>query len=159
MTQSDSTGGGYLFPVWAMPGPVAAQVGQTATIQYPPDYLFDFERGEFVKDGAGRPVKCDGYTAWAQWITLANLTQRGRFMGVPNWFGVDFDGAMRKPGQGAYQAYIAREHADASRPHRGTGQCQNFQFRSEQGDESHYSFEVHPARGTAIRIDVTNGAQ
>jgi hypothetical protein len=63
---------------FAAPAPVAAAVPTLdPAVLYPTAPLFDFETGDFVRDGAGRIVQADGYTAWAQRTLKAILTRRG----------------------------------------------------------------------------------
>ncbi|MCL6597932.1 MAG: DUF2634 domain-containing protein [Alicyclobacillus macrosporangiidus] len=142
-----------LFPVFDAPDIVdtspAAQVPTYGT-----SWLFDFEKGDFVTDGSGHVVTCDGYQAWAQWCAKAVLTERFRYLAYSSNYGVEMDAALQHPDPKAVQSDVERTITEALLVDPRTESVQNFTF-SRSGDGQAVAFEAVPTVGTPKRVEVT----
>ncbi|HHX87694.1 MAG TPA: DUF2634 domain-containing protein [Firmicutes bacterium] len=139
-----------LYPVFDMPELVEQQQTRPEP-EYPDSYLFNFEKGEFVKDGAGRVVIADGYTAWKQWCIKAVLTQRFAFLAYSWDYGVEVSEALRSPTRKAVEMEMERTITEALLVDPRTQQVREFTFRWA-GDQLWVSFVAVPVIGDAVHI-------
>lgn len=144
-----------LFPVFDAPDLVDASAEAQSTT-YGTSWLFDFEKGDFVTDGSGRVVTCDGYTAWAQWCVKTVLTERFAYLAYSSDYGVEMDNALAHPDPKAVQSEVERTITEALLVDPRTESVQNFTF-SRSGDGLAVAFELVPTVGTPTRVEVTLG--
>ncbi|MGM9539527.1 DUF2634 domain-containing protein, partial [Anaerovibrio sp.] len=55
-----------IYPTFRLPPLTAPSLGAKQK-RYKSSLMFDFETGDFVRDGAKRLLTCDGHEAWVQW--------------------------------------------------------------------------------------------
>jgi len=143
-----------LYPKFDMPD-LVEEVEDTS-IAYPKSWLFDFDTGDFVLDGAGNVVEADGLTTWAQWCVKAVLTQRLAFV-VYNWdYGVDIENVMKQPTRAVTEAELEKEITEALMTDPRTAEVKNFTFEWS-GDELTVSFIIVNAAGVPAEIRVGVG--
>jgi len=140
-----------LYPVFEMPELIEQQQAQPEP-EYPKSYLFDFEKGDFVIDGAGRIVIADGHTAWAQWCVKTVLTERFAYLAYSGNYGVEIDEALKQPTRAVVEAEVERTITEALLFDPRTYTVRDFSFEW-RGDELYISFTVIPVVGKAIRIE------
>jgi hypothetical protein len=140
-----------LYPVFEMPELAGQQQAQPEP-EYPKSYLFDFEKGDFVIDGAGRIVIADGYTAWVQWCIKAVLTERFAYLAYSENYGVEIDKALKQPTRAAVETEVERTITEALLVDPRTYAVRGFSFEW-RGDELYVSFTVIPVVGEAARIE------
>jgi hypothetical protein len=139
-----------LYPTFEMPELVEQQQTQPEP-GYPESYLFDFEKGDFVLDGAGRIVIADGYTAWAQWCVKTVLTERFAYLAYSGNYGVEIDKALKQPTRAVVETEVERTITEALLADPRTYAVRDFSFEWK-GDELYVSFTVIPVVGEASRI-------
>ena len=145
-----------LYPKFDMPDLVEAV--EDTSIAYPKSWLFDFDTGDFVLDGAGNVVEADGLTTWAQWCVKAVLTQRLAFV-VYNWdYGVDIENVMKQPTRAVIEAELEKEITEALMIDPRTAEVKNFTFEWS-GDELHVNFDIVSVAGftTQLNVALTRG--
>jgi len=140
-----------LYPTFEPPTIVEQKQPQLAA-EYPKSYLFDFEKGDFVIDGAGRIVIADGHTAWAQWCVKTVLTERFAYLAYSGNYGVEIDEALKQPTRAVVEAEIERTITEALLFDPRTYTVRDFSFEW-RGDELYISFTVIPVVGKAVRIE------
>lgn len=123
------------------------------TVAYPRSYLWDFKKGDFQLDGRGRPIACDGWTAWAQWCVKAATTFRYAALAHGPWYGVELDRLPQNVPRTVVEAEVERTVAEALTIDPRTGNVAGFQF-SWRGDAVAVSFVVTPTIGPPIRVDL-----
>jgi hypothetical protein len=64
------------YLVFTVAPAVDAATRATSAVAYRPAPMFDFARGDFVRDGTGRIVTANGHVAWAQRQIKRVLTRR-----------------------------------------------------------------------------------
>lgn len=114
-----------LFPTFEIPNVVTVDEQQDAV--YKPTPLFDFEKGDFVRDGAHRVLMADGLQAYKMWVYKTLKTQQGAclaYLGV----GVDYEGALAAPNHSAVQAELERAITEALIMHPMTFRVRDFEF-------------------------------
>jgi hypothetical protein len=142
-----------LFPTFDAPD----LVDPTEDLEQPnygTSWLFDFEKGDFVSDGAGRVVTCDGYTAWVQWCVKAVLTERLAYPAYSQDYGVEMEEAQAQTDPSAVESEIERTITEALLMDPRTESVQNFSF-DRQGDQLTVSFDITPTVGTTEHVEVT----
>lgn len=95
-----------LFPVFKLPSGVIRRTLARPKPAYLGAPLFDFEKGDFVVDGAGNIVIGDGYQAAYQWGVKASLTDRQAHMIYPPSFGTRLRWALDRPDRGSREAAL-----------------------------------------------------
>ena len=140
-----------LYPVFEVPELVEQQQTEPAP-KYGKSWLFDFKKGDFVLDGAGRVVEADGHTAWVQWCVKTVLTERFAFLAYSWDYGVEIEEALKNPNRAAIEAEVERTITEALLVDPRTELVRDFAFRW-QADELYVSFTVVPVIGEAARIE------
>jgi len=140
-----------LYPVFEMPELIEQQQTQPEP-EYPESYLFDFEKGDFVRDTAGRIVIADGHRAWAQWCVKTVLTERFAYLAYSGNYGVEIDEALKQPTRAAVETEVERTITEALLADPRTYAVRDFSFEW-RGNELYVSFTVIPVVGEAARIE------
>lgn len=144
-----------LYPTFDMPEIIEQQQTEPAP-QYGKSWLFDFEKGDFVTDGAGRVVEADGHTAWAQWCVKAVLTERFAYLVYSSDYGAELEQALKQPSRAAVEAELERAITEALLVDPRTERVTDFAFEWE-GDAVKVSFTAVPVIGAPERVEVTIG--
>ena len=140
-----------LYPVFEMPELIEQQQAQPEP-EYPKSYLFDFEKGDFVRDGTGRIVVCDGHTAWVQWCIKAVMTERFSCLAYSGNYGVEINEALKQPTRAGVETEVERTITEALLADPRTYAVRDFSFKW-RGNELYVSFTVIPVVGEAVRIE------
>ena len=140
-----------LYPVFEMPELIEQQQTQPEP-EYPESYLFDFEKGDFVRDTAGRIAIADGHRAWAQWCVKTVLTERFAYLAYSGNYGVEIDKALKQPTRAAVETEVERTITEALLADPRTYAVRDFSFEW-RGDELYVSFTVIPVVGEEARIE------
>jgi len=141
-----------LYPVFDMPDLVEQQ--QTEPVpQYGKSWLFDFEKGDFVVDGAGRVVETDGHAAWVQWCVKSVLTERFAYLIYSTDYGAEIEQALKQPSRKTVEAELERVITEALLVNPRTELVKDFVFQWE-GDAVKVSFTAVPVVGSPERLEV-----
>ena len=140
-----------LYPIFEPPTIVEQEQSQLAP-EYPKSYLFDFEKGDFVLDGAGRIVIADGHTAWAQWCVKTVMTERFACLAYSWNYGVEVEQAIKQPDRALVEMEIERTITEALMADPRTELVRDFSFKW-YADELYVTFTVVPVIGNAARIE------
>jgi len=140
-----------LFPVFDVPATLAEDIQQIH--RYRPVPSFDIERGDFVFDGANRPIYGSGYDAWILWCTKTVLTQRWAYYGYSSNAGIEAEEAFTQPDRQAAQSYFERTITEAllADPMGRTQSVRNFRF-SWLADSLQIACEVTGADGNSATV-------
>lgn len=141
-----------LYPVFEIPELVEQQQTELAP-KYGKSWLFDFKKGDFVLDGAGRVVEADGHTAWMQWCIKTILTQRFAYVIYSSDYGTELEEAQKQPHRKAVEIELERVITEALLVDPRTEMVKDFVFEWE-GDTVKVSFVVVPVVGPSERLEV-----
>lgn len=125
--------------------------------EYPKSYLFDFEKGDFARDGTGKVIIADGHTAWVQWCVKTVLTERFAYLIYSNDYGVEIEKALTEKQRKAVESEIERTITEALLMNIRTESVTDFLFEWE-GDNLLVSFIATPVIGVSERIEVSYNA-
>lgn len=145
-----------LYPVFEMPELMEQQQAQPEP-EYPESYLFDFEKGDFVRDTAGRIVIADGHRAWVQWCVKTVLTERFAYLAYSQNYGAEIETALKQPSRQAVEAELERAITEALLMDPRTEMVRGFRFTWE-GDQLRVVFTVVPAVGDPEWLEVMYSA-
>lgn len=145
-----------LFPTDPSQATVAAG-GSRAPAAFPKSWKFDFDRGEFVTDQAGRVGAADGDEAYRQWAIKAVLTARYRHPIYGRQFGTEAEDLLRQNlAPSVLESELVRTITEALLVDPRTQRVGDFSFaRSGAGLE--VSFTITTARGDAVPLTVPIG--
>ena len=129
-----------LYPTVNLPTISAPQRAREEEI-YKPAPLFDFEAGDFVLDGAGRPVMATGREAYIQWCMKVCVTERNTKMAYSDKIGTELIAATKESGRQAVQSAIIRTITEALMVHPATEYVRYFKFKWD-GDHLRIEFRV-----------------
>ena len=134
-----------LFPVWEVP---QVQTPAAATERkYRRSVSFDFEAGDFARDGSGNMVEADGREAYIQWCLKACDTERFTCLAYSADIGTETIEALAQPTRQAVESAIermgiapvlARNGSDSWLFHKGSSEIRIFVY---DGD---YLFSTSP---------------
>ena len=145
-----------LYPAFEMPELMEQQQAQPEP-EYPESYLFDFEKGDFVRDTAGRIVIADGHRAWVQWCVKTVLTERFAYLAYSQNYGTEIEAALKQPSRQAVEAELERAITEALLMDPRTEMVRGFRFTWE-GDQLRVVFTVVPAVGDPEWLEVMYSA-
>lgn len=111
------------------------------TNDFVPAYSFDFEKGDFALDGAGRIVICDGIEGWQQWCQKTLCTQRESYASYDDDIGVNGEEAMLLPTRKAQESHLERTIREALMVHPCTQAVKDFKFAYD-ADSVHITCRV-----------------
>lgn len=137
-----------LYPVFDIPSMEAVNTDEESSFK--PSPLFDYDIGDFVRDGANRVVMVDGRDAYILWVLKVLKTQQGAclsYMGV----GVDHEAALAETSREAVQAAFERSISEALLVHPCTERVYDFVFEWDS-DTIYMGFTVKPKAWAAFDV-------
>ena len=139
-----------LYPVFEIP---TLSVSNTETGRdFKPCPLFDFDLGDFVRDGANRVVMAEGRDAYILWVLKTLKTQRGAclsYMGA----GIDSEAALAEMTREAVQSAFERTISDALLVHPCTERVYDFVYDWDS-DTLYIKFTVKPRAWAAFDVSM-----
>ena len=128
-----------LFPVFdvpEIPTPTPAEEQK-----YKPSVHFDYELGDFKRDGANKMVIADGREAWRQWCIKTVQTERLAFLSYSSDTGVELYDAFKQADKEAIESALERTITEALMVNPRTEYVRGFEF-SWKSDGLHCEFIV-----------------
>ncbi len=139
-----------LYPTFPVPEVVPEDT--TGTDTYRPSPLFDFEKGDFVRDGANRVVYTDGRDAYKMWVFKTLNTQLGACLPYPG-IGIDYDGALASGQRSVIQAELERAITEGLLRHAMTQRVKDFVF-TWRAESLYASFTVQGINAPAFNVNM-----
>lgn len=118
---------GTLFPVIEVPE--IAIPGQSVNRPYPSSVSFDFEKGDFVRDGAYRMTHSSGFETYMQWCRKVCLTERDRFLSYSTDIGIESESSLSQADRAAVESALERTITEALMVNVHTEYVRNFIFK------------------------------
>jgi hypothetical protein len=140
-----------LFPT--IPAPDIVEASTPATIKYGKSWAFDFEKGQYMSDGAGRVILLNGYDAWKQWCIKTAMTKRYAYLIYSHNYGAEIDDARKQPTRAAVESDTERTITEALLADPRTGSVKNFTFKWN-GPDLYVDFIAIPTISDPARIGV-----
>lgn len=109
--------------------------------RYSPSVFFDFEKGDFILDGANNIAVADGKDAFIQWCIKTVYTERSRLLAYDDDIGVEFEQLIYAPSREEKENIIVDTITDAISVHPAFESIDDFSFEYS-GDECIVSFTI-----------------
>ena len=138
-----------LYPVFDIPS--TSDTTQETEQEFELSPLFDYEKGDFVRDGANRVVMVDGYDAYRAWAQKILKTQSGSCLSYMST-GIDVEGALNAPTRPAVQSALERTITEALMANTCTERVYDFSFAWE-ADAVNVKFTIQPRNWAAFDIE------
>lgn len=116
---------GSLFPVFDIPEIPDSNIEKQ---KYNPSVYFDFEQGDFLRDGAHRMVTADGKTAYIQWCRKVVETERFTCLAYSGDIGTEMYDALGKGDYSAVESAVERTITEALMANPKTEYVREFEF-------------------------------
>jgi hypothetical protein len=143
-----------LFPTFTLPT-ITITTSDNDPV-YNGSFLFDFDKGDFVQDGAGRVVAADPYQAWLQWCVKCVITEWNTYPIYDENFGCETNEALTEPSRDKKQTDLEQTITEALLADARTQSVTDFTFGWED-DGCNLSFTITPTVGTPQRVEVFVG--
>lgn len=141
-----------LFPVFDLP-----EIPDTEELEerYSPSAYFDFEKGDFVRDGAGKIKKSEGKYAYIQWCLKVVSIERYSCLAYSSDIGVELDQVVEAD-RAAAESIIERTITEALMMHRATEYVRDFSFLYK-ADAVYVTFTVkgYPWEDEQLKAKIT----
>jgi Protein of unknown function (DUF2634). len=143
-----------LFPTFNMPE--LTKIENKREEKYRKSIDWDFEIGDFKRDGAKRIVEASGKDAYIQWCIKMISTERFRCFAYPKEIGCEIEAVMHQPSQGAAESTLERTITEALLVNPRTEYIRNFSF-IWNGDSVSCEFVVKGKDWEEFRLNETFG--
>ena len=131
-----------LYPTFKLPKMALRQRKPTEKT-YKQAPMFDYDTGDFVRDGANRIVMADGKEAYMEWCLKQCVTERGTKLAYSDKIGVEIVKATTGASDpAAVQSDIERTITEAIMVNPATEYVRDFDFSWDGGDSLAISFVV-----------------
>lgn len=127
----------------------------TTTVGYKPGVAFDYETGDFKRDGKNRLLDSEGIESWKSWCINCLQTERYMHLAYNSDFGIDTTAAMRAKSRQEAESILTREITEAilADPYQRTEYIEELTFDWEAPDAVRVNAIIH---GIAdVTIDIT----
>lgn len=74
---------------------------------------FDYETGDYMRDGKNRIIDFDGIESWKAWVINCMSTQRGAHLAYSSDFGIDLDRVFAAENREEAESILTREITEA----------------------------------------------
>ena len=109
--------------------------------RYSPSVFFDYEKGDFIRDGANNMFVADGKEAFIQWCIKTVYTERSNFLAYDDDIGVEFEQLAYASSREEKENIIIDSITDALSIHPAFESIEDFVF-DYHGDECIVSFTI-----------------
>ena len=127
-----------LFPVFDLP---EVPDDEEYEEKYRPSVYFDYESGDFLRDGANRMVPSNGREAYMQWCGKVVSTERESCLAYSSDIGTEFEDLQDIQDNDSRESEIERTITEALLVHPATEYVRNFVFE-HRGEELYCTFDV-----------------
>lgn len=142
-----------LFPEFEMP--LMTPANTTTVNQNVNSFYFDFEKGDFRIDGAGKSVDATPVEAWVQWCIKAINTERYRFRAYSAQYGAEWAQVDNYDSQKAKESWIERTITETllADPLKRTAYVKSFSYVWES-DSIGVGFTIYGQSGMEATLHV-----
>lgn len=128
-----------LFPVIDIPD--EAEEEEEYDTEYRRSMKWDFETGDFARNGSNQVLEADGYESFATWCYKTAQTERGECLAYPDEIGAEMEDAMSNDDNETVESMVERTITEALYTNPRTEYVKDFEFEWN-GDTMHVVFKV-----------------
>lgn len=140
-----------LFPTVSIPS--LSKPKQDNDIRYKRSAAWDFEKGDFVRDGAGKIETAPGRDAYMVWCGKTSTTERYAKLAYPNTIGSELEAAKKEETRSAVELALERTITEALSVNPRTEYVRDFAFEWD-GDNVKARFHVKGRNIEEFQIEV-----
>ena len=89
------------------------EVEEEWPIGYRPGVAFDFETGDFIRDGRNRLLEASGVESWQQWCMNCLQTERYKHLAYSDDFGIEVDEVFQAESREEAESILTRQITEA----------------------------------------------
>lgn len=115
-----------LFPVIDVPAIVTPTAAEEQ--KYKPSVFFDYEVGDFCRDGAGKMIPSDGREAYMQWCIKTVMTERFVCLAYSTDIGTEMIDALTQADHAAVESALERTINEALMVNPKTEYVREYEF-------------------------------
>lgn len=128
-----------LFPVFEVPQIITPAAA--AERKYRPSVYFDYDTGDFRRDGSGNMIVAEGREAYRQWCLKAVMTERFTRLSYTTDIGTEMIDALAQADRAAVESAVERTINEALMVNPKTEYVRGYQF-SWEADTLYCTFNV-----------------
>lgn len=91
----------------------AEDLEEESTVRYPNGIAFDYEAGDFRRDGKHNLLDSDGIESWKSWCINCLQTERYKHLAYSDGYGVDLDAVFEAETREEAESVLVREVTEA----------------------------------------------
>lgn len=124
-------------------------------IGYRNGVAFDYETGDFKRDGKNRLLDSDGIESWKSWCIICIQTERYAHLACPDDFGIETAAAMSATSREEAESILTREITEAllADPYRRTEYVEDIEYDWTAPDTVMIRATIHGIDD--VTIDIT----
>lgn len=132
----------------------AEELTSGAPIGYRNGIAFEYETGDFVRDGKNVILDSDGIESWKSWCIICIQTERYAHLACPADFGINTAAAMRAESREEAESILTREITEAilADPYERTQYIEDIRFEWTAPDAAKVSAIIHGIDDVSIDI-------
>ena len=124
-------------------------------IGYRNGIAFDYERGDFPRDGMNKMLDSNGIESWKSWCINCLQTERYKHLAYSTDFGIELEAAMKAVGRDEAESILTRQITEAlmADPYHRTSYISEISFNWTAPDSVVVTVTIHGIDD--VTIDVT----
>lgn len=132
-----------------------ADLNSDMPIGYRNGIAFDFENGDFSRDGKNKILDSDGIESWKSWCIICIQTERYAHLACPSYFGIDSSAAMRAKSRDEAESILTREITEAilADPYERTKYVEDLEFDWTASDTVKVNAVIHGIDDVSIDLE------
>lgn len=133
----------------------AEDVSAGKPIGYRNGILFNYEQGDFPRDGMNKMLDSNGIESWKSWCINCIQTERYKHLAYSTDFGIEIDAAMKASSREEAESILTREITEAimADPYERTAYIEDIAFDWTAPDALSVSVTIHGVDD--VTIDIT----
>lgn len=141
-----------LFPVFDVPE--LETPSQSESRKYKPSVYFDFDIGDFRRDGAYRMTAASGKEAYIQWCRKVVETERDAFLAYSTDIGIEGEAAFAESDRAAVESALEKTITEALMVNTHTEYVRGFEYNWNE-DYLELTFTVKGKQWEETKITTT----
>ena len=132
-----------------------ADLASGKTVGYRNGISFDYEKGDYPRDGANKLLDSTGIESWKSWCINCLLTERYKHLAYSTDFGIELDAALKATSREEAESILTRQITEAlmADPYERTAYVSDITFNWTAPDSVAVDVTVHGIDD--VTIDIT----
>lgn len=134
---------------------VAEDLAAGKPVGYKNGIAFDYQRGDFKRDGMNKILSSDGIESWKSWCVNCIQTERYKHLAYSTDFGIEIDAALRASSHEEAESILTRQITEAilADPYERAAHIEQITFDWTAPDTVQVNVIIHGIND--VTIDIT----